>query len=145
MGTFTIRHTFDLDEETFWNRCFLDTEFNRKLYVERLGFTGYEVLEEKKEEGGKMRRKVRATPKAEAPAAIKKLIGGDIASRTAPGLVPRDLGVLLLAPGVFGVAFALNVVNSIGDRASFVLSAVVACTIGSDLVAQLFAPRRVIP
>ena len=76
---------------------------------------------------------------------VGKLIGGDIASRTAPGLVPRDLGVLLLAPGVFGVAFALNVVNSIGDRASFVLSAVVAGTIGSDLVAQLFAPRRVIP
>ena len=77
MSTFTIRHTFDIDEETFWSRCFLDNEFNRKLYVERLQFTGYEVLEEKKEESGKIRKKVKATPKADMPKPIQKLFGSD--------------------------------------------------------------------
>jgi hypothetical protein len=76
---------------------------------------------------------------------LGKLVGAAAASRTAPEVVPRDVGMLLLAPGVFGVAFALNVVNSIGESAAFLLSAVVVGTIGSDIVAHLFAARRVTP
>lgn len=76
---------------------------------------------------------------------LGKLLGGTVAWRAAAKLVPRDVGMLLLPPGVFGVAFALNVVNSIGDSAAFLLSAVVVGTIASDIVAQLLAPRRVAP
>lgn len=73
---------------------------------------------------------------------LGKLLGGTVAWRAMPELAPRDVGMLLLPPGVFGVAFALNVINSIGDSAAFLLSAVVIGTIASDIVAQLLAPRR---
>jgi hypothetical protein len=76
---------------------------------------------------------------------LGKWVGAAAASRTAPEVVPGDVGMLLLAPGVFGVAFALNVVNSVGESAAFLLSAVVVGTMGSDIMAQLFAPRRVTP
>jgi hypothetical protein len=74
---------------------------------------------------------------------LGKLMGGTVAWRAAPDLAQRDVGMLLLAPGVFGVAFALNVVTSVGDSAAFLLSAVVAGTIACDIVAQLLATRRV--
>ena len=73
---------------------------------------------------------------------LGKLLGGTVAWRAMPEVAPRDVGMLLLPPGVFGVAFALNVINSIGDSAAFLLSAVVIGTIASDIVAQLLAPRR---
>lgn len=79
MGTFTIRHTFDVPKETFWNETFLNADFNRKLYIEKLEFTGYEVLKEQPKDGGKLDREVRTTPKAEVPKALQKVVGGEIA------------------------------------------------------------------
>jgi hypothetical protein len=74
---------------------------------------------------------------------VGKLAGGLIAWRTGDGVVSRDAGLLLLPPGVFGVAFALNVAGSVGSaEASLLLGAVVIATIGSDLVALVLAPRR---
>jgi hypothetical protein len=54
---------------------------------------------------------------------------------------PRDLGLHLLPPGVFGVWFALNEVSVLGADASMLLAVVVAGTIGSELVAALVPPR----
>jgi hypothetical protein len=70
-----------------------------------------------------------------------KLAGGALATRAAVGRVPGDLGLRLLPPGVFGVAFALNLFTSAGEDASVLLSAVVIGTIGSEVLTLLLRPR----
>ncbi len=77
MATFTIRHTFDVDIETFWSKVFFDLEYNRKLYEEGLSF-GYSLIEKKELDGGVIERKIRTEPRLEAPAVVKKLIGDSI-------------------------------------------------------------------
>lgn len=74
---------------------------------------------------------------------VGQLAGGLVARRVAGVNAPRDLGLFLLPPGVFGVAFALNAASIVGADASVLLAAVVAGTIGSELVALLLPPRRV--
>ncbi|MDP3276169.1 MAG: DUF2505 domain-containing protein [Deltaproteobacteria bacterium] len=74
----TISHEFRTSAETFWERCFLDEEFNRKLYLEYLKFPAYQLVESR-QDGEKTLRKVRVTPNQEAPAPIKKLLGGAFA------------------------------------------------------------------
>jgi hypothetical protein len=74
---------------------------------------------------------------------VGQLGGGTVARRVAGVNAPRDLGLHLLPPGVFGVAFALNAVSIVGADASMLLAAVVAGTIGSELVALLLPPRSV--
>ena len=72
-----------------------------------------------------------------------QLAGGFGAARVAGVNAPRDLGLHLLPPGVFGVALALNAVTIVGSDASLLLAAVVAGTIGSELVALFLPPRSV--
>ena len=72
---------------------------------------------------------------------VGKLAGGMVARRTLRVNAPRDLGLFLLPPGVFGVAFALNVASVASTDASLLLAAVVAGTIGSEFVAILLPPR----
>ena len=74
---------------------------------------------------------------------LGKLTGGMAARRAAGPRVPRDLGLHLLSPGVFGVAFALNAARATGADASLLLTTVVVGTIGSELVALVLQPRRV--
>ncbi len=74
---------------------------------------------------------------------VGQLGGGTVASRIAGGNTPRDLGLHLLRPGVFGVALALNALSIVGADASILLAAVVAGTIGSDFIALLVPPRSV--
>ena len=74
---------------------------------------------------------------------VGALGGGTVAARVAGVNAPRDLGLYLLPPGVFGVALALNAVSIVGADASMLLAAVVAGTIGSELVALLLLPRSV--
>lgn len=78
MSKFEIRHTFEMKEGDFWSKTFFDPEFNRRLYKERLGFPQWEVLEEDEQSDGTYTRRVQIEPKAEAPAAIQKLIGSGI-------------------------------------------------------------------
>jgi len=71
------------------------------------------------------------------------LAAGIVARRVADANAPRDLGLHLLPPGVFGVGFALNGVSVLGADASMLLAVVVAGTIGSELVAAILPPRSV--
>jgi len=71
----TISHEFACDPQTFWDKLFFNAEYNQALYKTELQFPQYEVLEEK-DEGSSIVRRVRVTPKQEAPAAIQKLVGG---------------------------------------------------------------------
>jgi hypothetical protein len=74
---------------------------------------------------------------------VAGLLVGSTVARGASGVkVPRDLGLRLLPPGVFGVAFALNAVSVVGVDPSILLGAVVAGTIGSEFVALLVSGRR---
>ena len=72
-----------------------------------------------------------------------QLAAGAVARRVVGVHAPRDLGLHLLPPGVFGVGFALNAVSVIGADASMLLAVVVMGTIGSELVAVLSSPRSV--
>jgi hypothetical protein len=69
------------------------------------------------------------------------LAAGSVARHIAGVNGPRDLGLHLLPPGVFGVGLALNGVIVFGVDASMLLAVVVAGTIGSELVAVLLPPR----
>lgn len=74
--------------------------------------------------------------------AVARLAGGMVASRATGPHRPRDLGIHLLSPGVFGVAFALGAARPLGTEASLLLTTVVVGTIGSELVALLLQHRR---
>lgn len=76
---FTVRHTFrGIDVDGFWEKVFFDEKFNETLYRQELGFSEYQVLEQEEEPGGVVTRKVRQTPKSDAPAVVKKLIGDSV-------------------------------------------------------------------
>ena len=47
---------------------------------------------------------------------VGKLLGGWIVRRTMPDGLPVDLGLLLVSPGIFGVAFAMNTVRAAGPQ-----------------------------
>lgn len=70
-----------------------------------------------------------------------QMAAGTAASRLIGANAPRDLGLHLLPPGVFGVGLALNAASVVGANASMLLSAVVLGTVGADLVAILVPPR----
>jgi hypothetical protein len=72
---------------------------------------------------------------------VGQLGGGTVSRRLVDVNAPRDLGLHLLRPGVFGVAVALNAVSIVGVDASLLLAAVVLGTIGSEFVAVLLPPR----
>lgn len=73
--------------------------------------------------------------------AVGQLAAGAVASRVIGPTAPRDLGLHLLQPGVFGVGFALNAVSVTGAEASSLLAAVVVGTIASECLAVLLPPR----
>lgn len=74
---------------------------------------------------------------------VGQLAGGLLGRRVAGLTVPQDVGLHLLSPGVFGVAFALNAAVVLGQDAAVLLAAVVVGTIGSEFVAVLLPSRRV--
>jgi hypothetical protein len=64
-----------------------------------------------------------------------KLIGGWIAT-IGGGDLPRDLGLSLIAPGIVGIAFALNVVQARGDadETAALFAIVIAGSLASDVI-----------
>ena len=71
-----------------------------------------------------------------------KLLGAWLARRGTGAGLPDMLGLVLLSPGVFGVAFAMNAVRSAGPQADPLLGIVVVGTIGSQLVAAIRRPQE---
>jgi hypothetical protein len=69
-----------------------------------------------------------------------KLTGSWIADRLSPGS-PRPTTQLLMMPGAFGVAFALNVVRAMGTGFEPVLTVVVIGTVMSSVIAALSRPE----
>ena len=75
---FTCANIFNTDTETYWTRIFFDPAYNSALYLEALGFKGFEILELTGEPGGDRMRRMKTEPKTQAPAVVEKLIGGSI-------------------------------------------------------------------
>jgi hypothetical protein len=75
---FTLRNILETDKDSYWAKVFFDPEYNRRLYLDALGFKGFDLLDLTGEHGGVRTRKIRVEPKTEAPAVVTKLIGGDI-------------------------------------------------------------------
>jgi hypothetical protein len=69
--------------------------------------------------------------------AAGKMIGAMMAARVDPGGMPAGVGRLLLSPGIFGVAFALNALRAVGPSLSLALDVVVLGTILADAVAGI--------
>jgi hypothetical protein len=72
---FTIKQTFDVDEETFWHRIHLDEGYNRALYQDHLKFRSFKVLDNQKHQDGSVTRRIELAPAVELPGAVKKVIG----------------------------------------------------------------------
>jgi cytochrome bd-type quinol oxidase subunit 2 len=73
-----------------------------------------------------------------------KLGGGRLARRIVEGGSSEEFGFILLAPGLTGIAFALNAlqVSSAADWALSLLAIVVTGSIGSELLSWSFRPRE---
>ena len=75
MPVLTLRHEIHCDEDTYWDKCVFDPEYNRRLFFDELKFKSFEVVEQK-EVGDKILRKVKAEPQTgNLPGPIKKAIG----------------------------------------------------------------------
>jgi hypothetical protein len=71
-----------------------------------------------------------------------KLLGGWLARRV-PGItIPDTAGPMLLPPGVFGIAFALDATSMMESAAAAILAATVLGSIGSQLLAALWHPAE---
>ena len=81
---YTIKNTIATDVDTFWDKVFFDPEFNRALFTDALGFTTYEVLEDRVEPSGARHRRIECVPKVMMPAAARKVLG-DTAGYTEVG------------------------------------------------------------
>jgi hypothetical protein len=75
MPEITLRHEFDCDEETYWEKITFDPEFNRRLYLEVLRFPGYDLLEQKDDDDKRTRRVRIDPPLGNLPGPVKKAIG----------------------------------------------------------------------
>jgi hypothetical protein len=72
MVTFTMQHPIDCDCDAFW-KAFVDESFNQAMF-KALEFPEWTVLE-LKETDTEVHRRIRAVPKMDVPAAVRKLIG----------------------------------------------------------------------
>jgi hypothetical protein len=74
MPEIVIRHTMRCDAAAYW-KCVFDEDYNRRLYVERLGFRECTRLEQT-DTGTAMRRKVRLNPPpTDLPGPVAKVVG----------------------------------------------------------------------
>jgi hypothetical protein len=75
MPEITLRHEFECDEDTYWQKLTFDPEFNRRLYLEVLRFPGYTLVDQHDDEQ-KLTRKVHIDPPlGNLPGPVKKAIG----------------------------------------------------------------------
>ncbi len=100
MRQFTLVQDMEMDVAEHWRR-FFDDAFERALYLEYMGFLGYELLETRQTEA-EMTRRVRVVPRLEAPAPVRKALGSTFAY-TEDGTFDRKAQVwrLRMTPSVF--------------------------------------------
>lgn len=89
----TATHALDVTPEVFFDRMFFDRAFNERLYLEALEMKAFEVLE-LVGDGDLRTKRIRVTPRprVKPPAAIAKLLPGEL-SYTEEGTWRREDGV----------------------------------------------------
>jgi Protein of unknown function (DUF2505) len=75
---YTIKHIIETDVDGFWDKLFFDDAFNRALFVDFLGFTTYETLEQRTDPDGTVHRRIDCTPKVDLPGPARKLFGDSV-------------------------------------------------------------------
>jgi hypothetical protein len=83
-GTMTqrhIEHVYECNASVFWNQLFMDQEYNRRLFLDELGFESWQVLSSE-EHGDEVRRVIEAVPRVkELPAALQKMVQNGLGYR----------------------------------------------------------------
>jgi len=75
MATLEVEHVFNCSEATFWDRVFLDPEYNERLFKTELKFPVWREVK-KEERDGVLHRWVEVVPYVgELPAALKAVVG----------------------------------------------------------------------
>ncbi len=87
----TTKHTINAKPEVFFEKVFLDREFNDKLYLEFLQMKGFSI-ERLDFEDSKVFKRTRVTPKQDAPGFVKKVINGEL-SYIEDGVLDRKSNV----------------------------------------------------
>jgi len=78
MGRLVMRHDMNCDVETYWEKCVLSPDYNKRLFLEELKFQKFELVEQK-DEGDRVLRRVKAEPEPKnLPAPIKKVVGDSL-------------------------------------------------------------------
>jgi len=81
MADVRIEHTFECDEDTFWKEIFFAEDFNRSMYLDRLHFKKWEIVEFR-ETDSTIYRTVDVIPKVDdIPSSIKSLVGENLGYR----------------------------------------------------------------
>jgi hypothetical protein len=76
-----IEHTFECDADTFWSEVFFNDEYNQKLFLERLKFERWVVVERTETADG-FRRVIEAVPSVgDLPGPIKALLENGVGYR----------------------------------------------------------------
>lgn len=89
MATLQVEHTFNCSEATFWERIFLDPEYNERLYKTELRFPAWREVS-REQHGSGLKRVVEVVPYVgELPAALKAVVGEGIGYEER-GVLSRD-------------------------------------------------------
>lgn len=75
MATFHIEHELPTSVDHFWDALFLNDDFNRALYLGRLGFKRYEVQQKELTDSGDVQLTLLTEPKVSLPSSLKNLAG----------------------------------------------------------------------
>jgi hypothetical protein len=68
-----IEHTFNCNADTYWDKVFFDEDYNRRLFLDALGFEGWNQVK-LEDSGGKIQRVVDAKPaRLDLPGPLKKV------------------------------------------------------------------------
>jgi hypothetical protein len=73
-----IVHTYNVSEDTFWDKLFFDEEYNRRLYLEALKFHDWKV-EKHEDKGAEVHHSINVAPRlGDLPGPMKKVLGDNI-------------------------------------------------------------------
>jgi hypothetical protein len=82
MADARIVHDLDCSESVFWDKLFLDGEFNRRMFVEALKFAGWRVVRESDKTVDPVEIEVEATPPiGDLPGPLRAIVGDGISYR----------------------------------------------------------------
>lgn len=78
MADLRVEHVFHCSEDTFWNKLFLDDEYNRRMFLDHLRFSVWKVLSQD-EQGSQVRRVIQAAPPlGDVPDLLRPVIGSSV-------------------------------------------------------------------